>query len=149
MPDRSQIDPLRRIYGALGVPGGPPGTYQAPPRYPGGLRAPPQGLARDPPGLLQRLWEATWRPPGTLQGPPRTLTDTSNILHKNMTNPKNRKSTKQLQIPMKTQIRFFNVSLSTPRNTRPCAAKCENSDSDWVSFLVANFESFFKSLLCR
>ena len=119
-----------------------------PPRDPGGLRAPPQGLARDPPGILQRLWEATWRPPGTLQGPPRTLTDPCSILHKNMTNPKHRKSTNQLQIPMKTQIRLFNVSLSTPRNTRPCAAKCENCDSDWVPFLV-NFEPFFKLFRCR
>ena len=45
---------------------------------------------------------------------------------------------------MKTQIRIFNVSLSTPRNTRPCAAKCENCDSDWVPFQV-NFDVFFES----
>ena len=49
---------------------------------------------------------------------------------------------------MKTQIRLFNVSLSTPRNTRPCAAKCENCDSDWVPCQV-NFETFFKLFLFR
>ena len=126
----------------------PPGTYQAPPRGPGGFRAPPSDSPGVPPGFSRDYGGRAGDPQGRsgdLGGRRRTPNST---LQKNIRNPKSRKSTNQLQIPMKTQIRIFNVSLSTPRNTRPCAAKCENCDSDWVRFQV-NFDTFFKLFLCR
>ena len=141
-PDRSQIDPGSILLVSLE-------TYlRCSPRDPGGLRAPPSESPGTPQGLSRDYGGRPGDPQGRsgdLRGRGRTPNST---LQKNTRNTKSRKSTKQLQIPMKMQIRLFNVSLSTPRNTRPCAAKCENSDSDWVPFLV-NFESLFEVFLCR